>query len=190
MKLLFVKSIRFPQSKKLCMNLMGPIMLEEERRKLTTFACHRGLFCYKRLPFGFANEAEICQKYIELSLEGLDGVRNISDDLIVHGSNQEEHVWRLHSVFERLYERGFTVNLSKCEFSQPSISYLGHVFSSKDVSADVDEAKAILEIERPTNTRSPRSFLGLVTYGAKFILNFSTLSEPFRQLLRKNVKFH
>ena len=32
--------------------------------------------------------------------------------------------------------------------------------------------------------------LGLATYCAKFIPNFSTLSEPLRQVLRKNVKFH
>ena len=88
------------------------------------------------MPFGFAKAAEIYYKYIELSLEGLDGVRNISDDLIVHGSNKEEHYRHLHSVFERLHERGLTVNLSKYEFSQPSISYFGHVFSSKGVSAD------------------------------------------------------
>ena len=83
------------------------IMLEEESRKLTAFACHRGLFCCRRLHFGFANAAESYHKYIELSLEGLDGVRNISDDLIVHGSNQEEHDKRLRCVFERL--QGFLI---------------------------------------------------------------------------------
>ena len=64
------------------------------------------------------------------------------------------------------------------------------MFSSKGVSADPDKVKAILEIEPPTNTRSLRSFLGIVSYCAKFIPNFSTLSEPLRQVLRKNVKFH
>ena len=122
---------------------ISPDDVRGRKTKLTTSACHHDLFYCKGLSFGFTNAAEIYQKYIKLSLERLYGVRNTSDDLIVHGSNQEEHDSHLHSVFERLHEKGLTANLFKFEFGQPSISYFGNVFSSKGVSTDPDKVKAI-----------------------------------------------
>ena len=48
---------------------------------------------------------------------------------------------------------------------------------------------AIRDAKSPQNSSEIRSFLGLVQYSAKFIPDFATVSEPLRQLTRKNVKF-
>ena len=55
--------------------------LEENCRSITTFATHIGPFRYKRLIFGVNSAAEICQKSIKEVLQGIKGVRNISDDI-------------------------------------------------------------------------------------------------------------
>ena len=57
--------------------------LAEDFRSITTFATHVGLFRYKRLSFGIHSTDEIFQKSIEEVLLGIEGVRNISDDIIV-----------------------------------------------------------------------------------------------------------
>ena len=53
--------------------------LAKDSRSITTFATHIGLFRYKRLSFGINSAAEIFQKSIEEVLQGIEGVRNISD---------------------------------------------------------------------------------------------------------------
>ena len=78
--------------------------LDEESRGITVFITDDGLFKYKRLNFGISSASEIFQKAIEGVLQGLPNCENISDDIIVFGSNQEEHDKCLHLVLKRLEE--------------------------------------------------------------------------------------
>jgi hypothetical protein len=98
--------------------------LSEDSRNITTFTTHVGLRRYKRLRFGVSSAAEIFQNTLSNALEGLDGVRNISDDIIVFGRNQEGHDKRLCKLFERLKERNLTLNQAKCEFNKDNIGIL------------------------------------------------------------------
>jgi hypothetical protein len=45
------------------------------------------------------------QAIIRDSLDELQGVKNISDDIIIYGKDQAEHDLRLRKVFERLCEK-------------------------------------------------------------------------------------
>ena len=110
--------------------------LEESSRKFTVFSTHRGWFRYKRLKFGVNAAAEIFQNRIRKSVEGLEGVLNISDDLLVYGNSQEEHDMRLRAVLERLREKNLTLNREKCRFNKTRVEFYGHIFSDpKKVSA-------------------------------------------------------
>ena len=75
------------------------IPLEKESRSITTFTTHRGLFRYKRLPFGINSASEVFQNAIEKAIKGLDGVKNIADDIIVWGNTQEQHDQRVEQLF-------------------------------------------------------------------------------------------
>ena len=55
------------------------LKLSKESRNITTFTTHVGLRRYKRLSFGISSAAEIFQYSLSSALEGLDGIRNISD---------------------------------------------------------------------------------------------------------------
>ena len=92
--------------------------LEKNCRSITTFATHVGLFRYKRLSFGVNSAAEIFQKSIEKELQGIKGVRNISDDIIVFGRIQTDHDNALRAVLQRMRENNLTVNPDKYLFNQ------------------------------------------------------------------------
>ena len=87
--------------------------LTPESRDITTFATHKGVFRYKRLLFGVCSASEQYQQEISKVLAGIEGAQNISDDVIVHGADQEMHDKRLHAVLRRLRERGLTLNREK-----------------------------------------------------------------------------
>ena len=63
------------------------------------------------------------------------------------------------------------------------------MFSSKGIAPDPHKIEAINNASPPTSTSAVRSFLGMATYCAKFIPNFSDVSEPLRQLAEKDVPF-
>ncbi|XP_052814002.1 uncharacterized protein K02A2.6-like [Mya arenaria] len=76
--------------------------LSEESRNMTVFASHVGLYRYKRLNFGVSVAQEIFQNEIRQVLTGLEGTLNISDDIIIHAPNRDEHDRRLVAVLQRM----------------------------------------------------------------------------------------
>ena len=100
------------------------IPLTKEARSITTFVTHRGLFRYKRLPFGINSASEVFQNAIQNALRGLQGVRNRADDIIFLGRIGREHNERLNILFARLHEHGLTVNPSKCLFAEIPFGFM------------------------------------------------------------------
>ena len=68
--------------------------------------------------FGINAASEIFQNAIEEIVSDLPGVRNISDDILVHGRIQSEHDERLQAALQRLSQRNVRLNEAKCKFSQ------------------------------------------------------------------------
>ena len=163
------------------------ISLAPESRDLTTFASHRGIFRYTRLIFGMSAAAELYQKEIEIALTGLPGVKNISDDIIIGGKDENELLQRMEQTFSRLREKQLTINRKKCEFLKDEITYMGHKLSANGISPDKTKINTITALNAPQNVKELRSFLGMITYCAKFIPNFATITEPLRQLLKKGI---
>ena len=86
------------------------VELHPESRALTTFSTHKGLKRYKRLIFGLSSAPEMYQYVIQQTLQGIPGARNISDDIIVFGSDQESHDKNLDQTLSRLESKGLTLN--------------------------------------------------------------------------------
>ncbi|XP_055584948.1 uncharacterized protein K02A2.6-like [Uranotaenia lowii] len=74
------------------------IELEEESRDVTTFMTRRGLYRFKRLPFGLVTAPELFQKAMDETLRGCDGVFWYLDDVLVEGKDLKEHDERLDQV--------------------------------------------------------------------------------------------
>ena len=163
--------------------------LDETSRDITTFICHRGLFRYKSLFFGVSSAPEKYQKVMTDILRGLKGVINISDDLVCHGKNIQEHDQNLFALLKRLTEKGITLNPDKCSFRMPKLTFFGHSLSSDGVSPTQEKVAALRNATEPTNVSEVKSFLGLAQYSAKFIPYFSEVAEPLRMLTRQGAKF-
>ena len=167
------------------------LKLSKESRNITTFTTHVGLRRYKRLSFGISSAAEIFQNTLSSALEGLDGVRNISDDIIVFGRTQEEHDNRLERLFSRLNERNLTLNKSKCEFNKDKLELYGHIFGAQGISPDhPKKVAAIKNAPVPKDVGEIRSFPAMTHYVGRFIPNYSTITEPLRRLTKQDTKWH
>lgn len=58
----------------------------------------------KRSPFGTKPACSIFQRVIEKVLQGLKGVKNFLDDIIVTGVDNEDHLNNFREVFKRLLD--------------------------------------------------------------------------------------
>ena len=86
------------------------VELHPESRVLTTFSMHNGLKCYKRLIFGLSSAPETYQYVIQQTLQRIPGARNISDDIIMFGTDQRSHDKNLELTLLRLESKGLTLN--------------------------------------------------------------------------------
>ena len=159
--------------------------LSPESREITTFATPDGLFRYKRLLFGVCSASEQYQHEIASALAGIEGVENISYDIVVHAPDTETHNRRLHQTIEC----GLTLNAEKCLFNTDRLVFMGMLLSEKGIGPTADRVKAVLEVEEPKSASDVRNFLGLANYSSRFIPHFATLSEPLRRLTRKETAF-
>ena len=165
------------------------LTLHPDSHYITTFATHKGLYRYKCLNVGTNSASEIFQKASHEQIRTIPGVINISDDIIVFGKTSEDHNKSLLAVFNKLSQVGLTLNKGKCLFDQRSLPFFGFVFSDEGISPDLQKVSAIHSAPSPTSVSAFRSFLGMATYCAKVIPNFSHITEPLRALTKKNTIF-
>ncbi|KAK3738629.1 hypothetical protein RRG08_006727 [Elysia crispata] len=159
--------------------------LDPESRLLTTFLTPFGRFCMNRLPFGISSAPEIFQRRMSKILHDMEGVICHMDDILIHATTQKIHDERVRAVLQRLRESGLTLN-EKCEFSSSSMTFLGHVIDEKGIRADPSKVEGIVNFPEPSNVTELQRFLGMINQLSKFTPELASLSEPLRQLLKKN----
>jgi hypothetical protein len=81
------------------------------------------------------------------------------------------------------------VKLSKFEFWLTEVQFLGHVVSSEGIFVDPSKVREVLDWKLPSIVHHVRSFLGLVGYYRRFMLNFSKIAKHITDLLKKEEKF-
>ena len=105
--------------------------------------------------------------------EGLGGVMNYFDDIVVYGSTPEEHWWNLRTTLDTLRTSGIRLNAKKCIMRVSELKFLGHIFSA--------------EAPFPYDQAQLRSFLGSITYLLQYGAHLATFIGPLRKLTQKGV---
>lgn len=166
------------------------VCLDEESKKLTTFLTPFGRYYFNRLPMGISSAPEHFQSQMRQILEGCKFTVCHMDDILVWGSDEEDHDINLRTVMERLRKANVTLNPEKCQFRKPAIKFFGHVISQGKIEADPGKLKAIMDLQPPSNKKELQSLLGTLNFLARHIPNRSQNLEPLHALLRKNVSFY
>ena len=109
------------------------------------------------------------------------------DDILIHSDSKSDHDKKVRQVLNRPSEAGVTLN-SKCQFSQASIIFLGHIIDSSRIKADPEKTHATCTCNFPIpgNVTDVQRFNGMVNQLGKFIPGLAEINLPLRQLLRKN----
>lgn len=168
------------------------VAVEKESREYTAFAIPgRGIYQFKRMPFGLTNSPCTFQRLMDrlLGPELEPNVFVYLDDIIVVTETFEKHLEVLQEIFSRLKKANLTLAREKCKFCRPELKYLGYVVNAKGVHVDPEKVQAILDIPSPRNVTEVRRILGVASWYRRFIPSFSTLVAPMTRLLRKSQKF-
>ncbi|XP_055721195.1 uncharacterized protein K02A2.6-like [Salvelinus fontinalis] len=163
------------------------VLMDKASQKYLTINTHRGMFTYKRLPFGVSSAPAIFQRTMEGILQGIPKVAVYLDDILVTGVTKEEHLRNLGEVLRRMEDAGLRLKRSKCTLLADEVQYLGHKVDAKGLHTVKAKVRAVVEAPAPTNVTELKAYLGLLNYYNRFLPNLSTLLAPLHQLLRKDV---
>ena len=166
--------------------------LDPEDVEKTAFRTHRGLFQFKRMPFGLRNGPSIFQRVMQGILAPYLWLFCLVyiDDIVVYSKSYEEHIDHLDLVLEAIEKAGITLSPKKCHLFYGSILLLGHKVSRLGLSTHLEKVKAIMELDRPKKLSQLQTFLGMVVYFAAFIPYYASICSPLFQMLRKGRKWN
>lgn len=165
------------------------VELDHDSSLLTTFITPFGKFKYNKLPFGLRVSPEIFQKYNVQMFGDIPNVGIYFDDFIIATESEREHNEVLNHVMLRALQNNVKFNPKKLQFKVSSVKYLGMIFSKEGVAPEPERVKSIVALKEPQSKKELQSVLGVTNYLSKFVHNMSQLTEPLRQLLKKNVDF-
>ena len=129
------------------------------------------------------------QRVMDNTLAGLSKTICYIDDILVAGTDEQDHLNTLPKVLERLSTAGFRLNQKKCQFNRSSVTYLGHVIDGNGLHPTEEKLKAVKDAPRPKDVTDLKSFLGLLMFYSRFLPNHSTVLAPLNRLLKKDVEW-
>ena len=166
------------------------MMLDPNSQQFTAFTIPGyGQMKWKVAPMGLLGSPASFQRLVEKALEGISNVIVYIDDLIIHTNSHEQHMKVLHKVFMRLFKHNLKINLKKCVFGSPEVSYLGFRLTPEGIKPGIDKLKAVAQCKPPCTVKEVRQFLGLCNFFRSHVKNFAIVSAPMAQLTRKDIKW-
>ena len=166
------------------------IELDEDSSRLCTFNTPWGRYRYTRLPFGIKTAGDIFISEMNMLLGDLVGVQVVTDDILVYGRDRKEHNKNMRELLKRAQQINLKLNSKKTKLCMESVEYVGHVISSDGIRPNAQRIQAIKEMPEPHDKAAVQRFLGMVNYVHKFIPNLSSIAEPLRITLKKNIAWH
>jgi hypothetical protein len=133
------------------------------------------------MPFGISSAPEESQRRQDQTVEGLPGVRNIIDYILIYGEGDTEeeaiadHNVKFRTLMERCKERNLKLNKDKLSLKMKEVKFIGHLITSKGLKPDPEKVGAILDMPKPTNVSGVRRIIGFVTYQSKFLPKLSDI---------------
>ena len=138
--------------------------LTERSKPLTAFETPRGLFQFRRMPFGLVNSGATFCRLMRIILSNLPNVDSFVDDMWIFTETWREHMASLRQVLDRLRSAKLTAKPSKCMIGYDSIECLGHNIVGQTVRPQKDKIQAIRDAPRPSTKRQVKSFLGWLVF--------------------------
>ena len=139
------------------------------------------------MPFGLKNAGSTYQRMMTRMFE-LQLGKNIEiyiDDMVVKSKVVSEHLRDLGNIFEVLRKYKLRLNASKCSFGMGSGKFLGYMVTHRGIEVNLDQIKAINNLQSPRNPKKVQKLTGMTTALNRFISRSADRCRPFFLLINK-----
>ena len=159
--------------------------MDEESKQYTAFILgSMDLYECESMPFRLCNALPTFQRLMQNCLGELNLTYCLIylDDMIVFSEMPEEHLQRMHLVFDRQREHGLKLKPSKCDVFKSEINYLAHHVSKEGVRPSKKNLESAAQCLPPDTYTKVKSFVDLVGHYRCFIKGFAKIAAPLYDL--------
>ena len=107
-----------------------------------------------------------------------DDLSSYIDDICVHTSTFERHLFALRTMLRRFIMAGITLKGSKCLILPPSLELLGFQVAPEGVQMQYKKCDQWRKFPTPSNKAEVRTFLGGVAWYRRWMDNLGTMAAP------------
>jgi hypothetical protein len=158
----------------------------------TAFKTKFGLYEWLVMPFGLTNAPNTFMRLMnEVFRPFIDKfVVVYFDDIIIYSKSLDENIEHLHDVFVPYVRHIYLLTLRSAPFAPIEISLIGYVVTPQGIQVDEAKIEAIRSWPIPAMLTQLRSFLGLAGFYRRFVRDFSIITAPLNDLMKKGVLLH
>ena len=136
--------------------------------------------------YGLADMPAQFQKAMDRTLNHSKNTFCFLDDILsVSKGKATDHEQLVRDVLQKLNDENLALKITKCEFFQPSVNWLGHNLSAEGIIPKITKTQAIANLQPPKSLKQLRSFMGSINHLSKFIPNAASLTDKLRPLLKE-----
>ncbi len=146
----------------------------------TAFNTPSGHYEYLVLPFGLTNAPAVFQGLVNSVLGDMINqfVFVYLDDILIFSPSLQLHTQHVRRVLQRLLENQLFVKAEKCEFHAESVTFLGHIISTRGIKPDPAKIEAVAKWPVPDSRKALQRFLGFANFYRRYIRNFRISAVP------------
>ena len=136
--------------------------------------------------YGLADMPAEFQKAMDRTLNHSKNTFCFPDDIIIVSKGEaRDHEKLVRDVLQKLDDKNLALRITKGDFFQPSVNWLGHNLSAEGIIPKTTKTEAIANLQPTKSLKQFRSFMGSINHLSKFIPNAASLTDKLRPLLKE-----
>ena len=168
-------------------------MADEQSVQLLSFNFGSRTFAFLRLAQGLNRSlsafTSVVREYLDPSVKA-DRCAQYVDDIGIAAHTPEELITNLELVSQQLNKAGLKLSMSKCEFGQKQIEYLGKTISSTGIAPIEKRVTDYLtKLKPPNSVKALQRYLGFVNFYRSYIPRLADKTCISQELIKKDVPF-
>ena len=101
------------------------VLLDHESKQLTAMLTPIGIYLYNVLAMGLSNATDIFKKCMQNTVDGLEGVVNIADDVLIFATKYDKFKENVINFIDRCIEHDLHLNPEKIRIHVDSVPFFG-----------------------------------------------------------------
>ncbi|XP_072074037.1 uncharacterized protein [Arachis hypogaea] len=167
------------------------ISMHRSDEEKTAFITPDGTYCYTVMPFGLKNAGATYQRLVNKIFQNLSGskLEVYIDDMLAKTESGEQIISDLKVITNTLRKNQMRLNPAKCAFGMEAGKFLSFMITQREVEANPEKCRAILEMMSPKNLNDIQKLTGRLTALSRFLEASAQKAIPFFKLMKKGAPF-